>query len=78
MGLPVVVAVGTPWINLKSKGWGWNFNRSEKGLEEVLDEVQLLSDESYVAMHDVLMEAREEEIKKIHDSQSWMLLFGTK
>ena len=78
MGLPVVVAEGTPWINLKSKGWGWNFNRSGKGLEEVLDEVQLLTNESYVGMHDALMLAREEEIKKIHDSASWILLFSTK
>ncbi len=78
MGLPVVVAEGTPWVQLKVKNWGWNFGRSATGLKLVLDEVEALSDESYVAMHDALMLAREEEIKKIHDSQSWMLLFSTK
>lgn len=78
MGLPVVVAEGTPWIQLKVKNWGWNFGRSAIGLKEVLDQVENLSDESYVAMYDSLLSAREDEIKKIHDSQSWMLLFGTK
>ncbi len=78
MGLPVVVAEGTPWIQLKEKKWGWNFGRSATGLKLVLDEVETLSDESYVSMYDSLISAREEEIKKIHDSQSWMLLFSTK
>jgi len=78
MGLPVVVAEGTPWIQLKEKNWGWNFGRSATGLKLVLDEVETLSDESYVSMYDSLRSAREDEIKKIHDSQSWMLLFGTK
>ena len=78
MGLPVVVAEGTPWVLLKEKSWGWNFIRSAIGLKEVLDEVETLSDETYVAIHDALILAREEETKKIHNSQSWILLFGTK
>jgi len=78
MGLPVVVAEGTPWVQLKEKSWGWNFARSAAGLHHVLDEVQDLSDESYVHLYDALCDARKVEIKKIHDSQSWMLLFSTK
>lgn len=78
MGLPAVVANGTPWQNLNEKKWGWNFAHHESALHKVLDEVMSLPSNQYQEMQSALQVAREGEIKKIHNSQSWILLFGTK
>ena len=78
MGLPAVVANGTPWQNLNEKKWGWNFAHHESALHKVLDEVMSLSSDQYQEMQKAMQVAREEETKKIHNSQSWILLFGTK